>query len=417
VPEPPERFVVWIPSGEPGWDLEEARPYHPRSVGGGLRSMYEMAAALARAGREVELRGVFSPRDLDDVCLAAGARPALPDEPRPPAACDTVIVPEGIDDPEVHSRLVLSPARAVLLLLGPPGLIGWPFAAGWSPPDPLAVDVDAVARPEHFRGAAALGYELWTNAPGLARAAEAAGVACRLVGSGVPGGYPSPPPEKDVDVAWLAENRWAPLARPVVRWLDELGVECVAIADAGHRELLDLLGRARILLHPLRVEGRSRIGCEARAMGAVPVVLASHRFGVGFDEAGGSVPVDSTSEMAGAVVELLGAPDRFARLSAAGMRSAREQVEWRSFVARVDAAAGAPQAADAAHAARAAIGEALRERHGARSLEDEDLRRELKDARAELERHRRWLESTNSSLSWRATAPLRSAKRWVFGYA
>ena len=422
--------VVWLASGEAGWDLEEARPYHPRWIGGGIRTLYEVAAALAAAGHEVELRGNFSPRHLDEICEAAGARPELPEAPRPPEASDTVIVSEGIDVPEAHARLALSPARAVLMVLGPPGLVGWPFAAGWSRPDPVAVDLDELARPDHFRAAAGLGYELWTHTPGLARAAEGAGVACRLVGNGVPGGYPTPARARDIDVVWLSENRWAPLARPVVDRLAALGVECLAVEETGQRELLEVFGRARVLLHPVRIEGHSRIGCEARGMGAVPVVLPSS-FGVGLDEAGGAVAVADASDMARAVVELLNSPDRLARLSAAGMRSAREQVEWEPFVERVEAALG-EEADDPVRPARATIGEALRERHRSAEqrlgsvlaerdhacaerdqafAERDRLRAELDDVLGELERHRQWLESTNASLSWRATAPLRAAKR------
>jgi hypothetical protein len=403
VPDPGERVVVWIPSGDPGWDLEAARPYETRSLGGGLRTLYELAAALVTGGRPVELRGVYSPPDLAEVCEAAGAWPELPRDPRPPAASDTVIVPEGIDDPEVHARLVLSPARAVLMLLGPPGVLGWPFADGWSPPDPVTMEIGAAARAEHFRAAAGLGYELWTHTPGLQRAAEAAGVPCRIVGNGVPGRYPAPAHERDIDVAWLPGNRWAPLARPAVRSLEKAGARCVAVEDATHREVLELFGRARVVLHPLRVEGHSRIGCEARAMGAVPVVLSSSPFSVGLDEAGGAVAVDDPAELAGAVTAVLADPDRLARLSAAGMRSAREQVDWDSFVRRAGAACAGGAGADPARSARAAIGARLRDRQAGLELE--------------LERHARWLESTNSSLSWRATAPLRRAAAAVRGQA
>jgi glycosyltransferase involved in cell wall biosynthesis len=351
--------VVWIPTGAPGWTLEAATPYHPRSIGGGIRSLYELAAAVASSGRAVELRGAVSPSDLDAVCHAAGARPDLPDEPRPPSAEDTVIVPEGIDDPAIHARLTMSPSRAVLALLGPPGLVGWPFTGGdWSPPDPLTVPLDAVARPEHFRAAAALGYEMWTHTPGMQRAAEAAGVACRYVGNGIPGGYPDPPAEKTVDLAWLSGNRWAPLAQPIVEALSERGVSCVGLAEAHHHEVLDLFGRARVVLHPLRIEGHSRIGCEARAMGAVPVVLNTNPFGVGIDEAGGAVAAERLSDMPQAVLDLLADPDRLALMSARARATASEQVAWEPFVSRVEAALDSP-AEDVTRGARAAIGRAV----------------------------------------------------------
>jgi glycosyltransferase involved in cell wall biosynthesis len=404
------RVVVWIPSGDPGWTLEEARPYQTGAIGGGVRTLYEVAAAIAGAGQAVELRGVVSVPEFDEICAAAGARPHLPDQPRLPAASDTVIVPEGIEDPAVHARLALSPARVVLLILGPPGLFGWPFGSGWSPPDPLTVALDAVARPEHFRAAAALGFELWTHTPGLKRAAEEAGVACRFIGNGVPGGYRHPPP-KDIDVLWLPDNRWGPLARPVARRLSELGVECVPLPNVSHDEVLELFGRARIVLHPLRIEGHSRVGCEARAMGAVPVVLDSP-YAVGLDEGGGAVSVASVSQMADAVLELLAEPERLARLSANGRRSARRQVEWGPFVERVAAALAEP-GDDPARDARATVGGALlrREDEAARRLERQAG--ELDHVNAGLERHKDWLDSINASLSWRLTAPLRAAKRWV----
>jgi D-inositol-3-phosphate glycosyltransferase len=366
--------VIWIPTGAPGWTLEGAVPYDAQSIGGGIRTMYEIAAAIACAGRDVELRGAVSLPDLEGVCDAAGARPDLPGDARPLTAEDVVIVPEGIDDPALHARLALSPARTILMLLAPPGLVGWPFTGDWSPPDPLTVPLDAVGRPEHFRAAAALGYELWTHTPGLQAAVEAAGVPCKFVGNGVPGSYPAPPDQKDVDVAWLSRNRWAPLARPVVDELSGRGIECVTPGEVAHGELLALLGRARAFLHPLRVEGHSRLGCEARAMGAVPVVLGSNPFGVGLDAAGGAVAVDDTSEMAGAVLALLADGERLARMSATAQATARAQVEWEPFVARVVRALDEPEPqAAVARGARAAIGAAVAERDGVVAAEPPGL--------------------------------------------
>jgi D-inositol-3-phosphate glycosyltransferase len=353
-------IVIWIPTGAPGWMLEAATPYDARWIGGGIRTMYEMAAAIASTGAAVELRGAVSLPEFDAVCAAAGVRPDLPGEPRLPTADDTVIVPEGIVDPAVHARVVLSPARAVLLILGPPGLLGWPFTADWSPPDPLTVAVDAVARPEHFRAAAGLGYELWTHAPGIQRVAQAAGVPCICVGNGVPGGYPPPPRQKDVDVVWLGANRWGALARPVVRELSKHGIECVELGAGSHESVLEHFGRARVVLHPLRVEGHSRIGCEVRGMGAVPVVLDSNPFAVGLDEAGGALALKAPSDMPAAVLDLLADPERLASMSATALETARRQVEWEPFVSRVAAALDTP-AGDPARGGRAAIGRALAE--------------------------------------------------------
>src|SRR3954471_4043131 len=122
-----ERFVVWIPSDAPGWMLEAGTPYDAPWIGGGIRSLYELAAAIAAGGRAVELRGVVSMPDLAAICKAAGAWPELPSESRLALTSDTVIVPEGSADPAIHARVALSPARAVLAVLGPPGLTGWPF--------------------------------------------------------------------------------------------------------------------------------------------------------------------------------------------------------------------------------------------------------------------------------------------------
>lgn len=404
-----ERIVVWVPSGAPGPDLEAAMPYEAGAIGGGIRTLYEIAAALASDGRDVELRGVVCARELDRVCDAAGARPALPTEPRAPDAKDTVLVPEGIDDPAIHARLVLSPARLVLVLLAPPGLIGWPFAGPWSRPDPTTVSLDAVARPEHFRGAAALGYELWTHTPGLQQASRDAGVACRFIGNGVPGGYPEPAAVRDIDVAWLSENRWAALVAPVVGDLERRGVRCVAIGASSRDEVLETFGRAKILLYPLRIEGHSRVGNEARAMGAVPVVPVCHRFAVGLNTEGGAVAVGELSEFADATMALLADPARLARASGVAMASARRQVDWPAFVARVTTAID-----DRSEAGSASWREVVAPVWDRRFAELDRVRRELAaerdTARAELARERYWLEAIQASVSWRITAPLRRVK-------
>lgn len=416
---PPDRVIVWLPTAGPhGWEIEGVRPHVARWVGGGLRSMYELAVAVASAGRQVELRGAVHMPTLDDIAEAAGARPELPDSSRRLTAGDAVIVPEGIDDPAVHARLALSPAQTILMLLGPPGLIGWPFVAGWERPDPLTVDVDAVARPEHFRGAAALGHELWTLSPGLQAAAREAGVECRLVGSGWPGEVPEVAVEKDVDVVTMRDNRWAPLAAPAVRELRTMGIECLEVPTVAHASVIDALARARIFLNPSRIEGRSRLGCEARALGAVPVVLNTNPYAVGFDEAGGSVALSSTAEMPRAIRGLLADRDRLARLSEAARTSARDQLAWAPYVARVVAALDSP-AADHGRTARAEVGAALERSEKARRPRpargtapaegtDRTVADALADAHEELARHRAWLEAVNDSLSWRLTAPLRS---------
>jgi hypothetical protein len=404
------RAVVLIPDGDPGWGLPPAVPTDHGWLGGGRQTMHELAVAIACTGTDVEMRGEVDVAALEELSAAAGARPDLPDRPRAPAASDVVFVYEGVEDPALYARLALSPARVVLMLLAPPGLFGWPFAAGWSRPDPLTVDPDSVARPEHFQGAAALGFELWTNSRGLHAAAERAGVSCRFVGRGLPGALPAAPTGKDIDVIAVGHNRWAPLANRVVKELEGLGVESVRPPRARHRDLLEMLGRARVLVHPMRVEGNSRLSFEARAAGAVPVVLGTNPYTTDLDEANGAVSVGSVSEMAAAVTGLLGDPDRLGRLAAAGMRWARREVAWKPYVERVGAAlaAGRP---DAGRDARAVMGAALRATEGGNAERAAQLERALVAAQSDLEQHRRWLESTNASISWRVTRPLRAAKR------
>jgi glycosyltransferase involved in cell wall biosynthesis len=388
------RVVVWIPRIDRDWALPPARPVDWGWLGGGRRTMHELAVAFACAGNEVEMRGEVDPGVLDELSAAAGARPELPDRPREPDASDVVFVYEGVEDPLVYARLALSPARVVLMVLAPPGLCGWPFTANWSVPDPLTADPESVARPEHFEAAAALGFELWTNSRALERASS---VHCTFVGRGVPVAFPDPPSAKDIDALVLEHNRWAPLAAQVA---EELGPRAFVTAQAGNRDLLDLLGRARVVVHPMRIEGNSRLTTEARAMGAVPVVLAGNPYG----ETNGVLTVDSVDQMAGAIDRLLSDPARWRELSAGGIESAREEVAWEPYVERVTRALsdGAP---DVARAARAEMGAALRAAE----------REQLAAKEHELDRHRNWLAATNASLSWRLTAPLRAAKRLVRG--
>jgi hypothetical protein len=354
--------------------------------------MHELAVAFACAGQKVEIRGEVDTAVLSELSSAAGAAPELPGRPRELTAEDVVFVYEGVEDPLVYARLALSPARLVLMVLAPPGLCGWPFSAGWSLPDHLAVDPESVARPEHFEAAAALGFELWTNSPALQRASS---VPCKYVGRGLPTRFPESPSEKDIDALFLENNRWAALGKRVA---EELGPRAVVAPLTGHRELLELFGRARVLVHPMRVEGNSRLSTEARAMGAVPVVLASNPYG----EKTATLAVDSVDEMAGAVDRLLGDPARIRKLSAEGIAFAHEELAWQPYVERV-AQALTTGAVDVARPARAEMGAALREAE----------RQRLAVVEHELDRHRGWLTSMSNSLSWRLTAPLRAAKQRV----
>jgi chromosome segregation ATPase len=110
----------------------------------------------------------------------------------------------------------------------------------------------------------------------------------------------------------------------------------------------------------MRIEGHSRIGQEARAMGAVVVTLDSNRYAVGLDDAGGAVAVASVDEMPAVVEALLADPGRLSALRERAMRSAREQVDWSTYVRRVGAAL-ARDDDDSARAARGQIGERIRD--------------------------------------------------------
>jgi glycosyltransferase involved in cell wall biosynthesis len=384
----PERYVIWIPEpGDQTWPLPGVIP---SGWGfGGRRTMHELAVAIAASGRRVELRGDVDVDELRVLAEAAGAMPELPTEPRGLDRGDVVILTEGSDDPITFARAALSPARAIVMLLGPPGLIGWPFTAGWLRPSPLTVSLDAVAQPEHFRAMAGMGLELWTHMPRMAERAEAAGVPCAFIGKGRPLPYPEPLPKR-YDVVTMAANRWAPWAKEVTARLDG-GVTHHEIAGATNAEVLEQLGQARVLIHPLRIEGDSRLGREARAMGAVPVVLDSSPFGVGLDEQGGAVTVASVEEMPTAVMVLLRDQARLRELAERGMRSARAEVDWSAFVARVEEALRRPAPRDPSRDARAAIGRRVMEREAAaharleseREVAVEQLRGE---ARATLER-------------------------------
>jgi hypothetical protein len=234
----------------------------------------------------------------------------------------------------------------------------------------------------------------------------------------MPAGFPPPHAVKDIDVLAVAGSRWWPLAQPVIEELERCGVRCATAPAGAHGHVIEMLGRARVLVHPSRVEGLSRLGREARAMGAVPVTLDSNPFAVGLDAAGGAVAVGTTAEMPAAVIALLGDPERLARLSQAAIGSARREVDWDSYVGRLDAAIAAAGGDDPARAARGVIGAALHEREQAARAETEEahgratqLERALEAARAESERRAQWLTAISESLSWRLTAPLRWLSR------
>jgi len=378
------RLVVYSGGGD-GAELPPALPVAGRWIGGGIRTLHELAFAAAASGRRVELRGPVLPAAVERLAAATGVRPELPREPRRPDAHDVVVLPEGYDEPWWAGRVVLSRARAAMLLLAPPGLFGWPFTRDWEKPSPLVAERAALARPEHFRAYAELGFALWTPMPRMAELAAAAGVPCRAIGNGTPGPAPAPA-EKRHDVAWLRANRWAPLAEQVAAALGE-GVTVDAIEEAEHEQLLDRLAAARVLLWPSRIEGHARIVAEARARGCVPVALASNEFATGLDEASGAVVVAALERMAPVVADLLRDPDRLASLAEHGRRSAAEQLDWGGYVARVGAALDELEAREpAGTGALAELGERL----AALELERARLlawtQRELALTRADRER-------------------------------
>jgi hypothetical protein len=382
--------------------MPAAEPHDSGWVGGGRRTMHELAVAIACTGRRVEFRGEMSIAILEELSAAAGGvRVELPAEARLPGPDDTVIVNEGIADPRVHARLALSPARTILMVLGPLGMYGWPFTEEpWTPPDHDAADLATLARPEHFQGAAALGFELWTHTPAFAATAREAGAECTLLGRGMPERFPSPAAERDIDVLMLERSHWPRASRRLAEQLD--GV--VTLPLSARSEVLETLGRTRVFAHPARIEANSRICGEARAMGAVPVISSSNPL-ASLDERHGAVLAGSVEEIPSTVHGLLADRERLELLSSRGIETGRAEVAWDPYVERVDAALSSPGAAGPGRAARAGLGAALRAGAGP------GPEHVLGAARAELAQHREWLAAMNESLSWRVTAPLRAAKR------
>lgn len=391
------RHIVLMPNHPPSWELPPAEDGELGS--GGHRYLHELAVAIAATGRRVEVRGQFDFSELRALGAAAGAMPELPAEPRRPGSGDVVLMPEGFDDPLVFAIVALSEARAILLMLGPVGLFGWGFVSGWHMEHPHEVAIDSVARAEQHRAVASMGFEIWVDSSRLAERVEATGVPCTLVGTGRPLARPKAMPKR-YDVATLDHNRWAPLARSVVARLDE-AVTHHEIPASSNDELLRQLGQARVLIHPLRVEGASRLGNEARAMGTVPVVLSSNPYSEGLDEAGGAVAVASLEEMPSAVMQLLRDPDRLSELQARGMRAAREESDWARFVSRVDSALTAEPADDPARGARGAIGDRLAQTDAALRGEINELHRALGLTRSDRDLLAARLESIEATRVWR----------------
>lgn len=402
------RVVVSTLDPEPAsWDLPAAEPHDRTDVAGGIRTLHELAVALAACGHEVELRGPASTTVLAALGEAAGATPALPGSPRRPLAGEVVVIPNGGYDLTRYARAVLSPARLVVAVLSPTGQSGWPFVSPWYPQPHLTVPLDSLCRPEHFRAMAALGADLWTNMQPIPGLAHASGCPCTFIGSGDPCPPPPLPAEKDLDVAYLQANRWRPLAERVSRMLAR---PAHAIPQGDHESVMAELGRARIMLWPSRVEGDGRLLREARMRGTVVVGLASNVYATGLHEQAGALACETLGQMAQTVEALLHDPARLSALAYAARASAIEQVDWKLYLQRVEQALATTLAlpADPAASARGAFGERLaamlRERvHAIDRVQELDVH--LADARGrvgeldgELERARQRIEELQDHL-------------------
>jgi hypothetical protein len=353
------RIVVDL-VGEPAHgQLAESRFVERPFLPGGEQNMYEFAFAAVANGFDVELRGWLERAAFERLADAAGIAPRVGLPARLPQPDDLVVVPEGWQDPLEYGRLLLSPARLAVFVLAPPGLFGWPFTApGWTRPDPLTVPLDTVAKPVHFQAMHELGMSLLTHSPGLADAAEAAGVPCAFVGTGRPAFTTRPHDSiRTVDVAALTANRWAPLVDQVVQDLD--GVKADLIGETSNQEVLERLAQSRVLLWPSRIEGHATIPWEARSVGCVPVALSTNRFAVGLSEENGAVLVDRVDQIAPAVRALLADEPRWHELSRRALRTAASEVRWDAYVNRVGRFLGSAPAVGPERSACAAIGAAL----------------------------------------------------------
>lgn len=354
----PQRVVVCSLGGnEDPWLLPASVPSTRPWIHGGERTLYEFATAAAQSGFEVELRGEIQLEALRGMTEATGVKVAAGDlAPRRPDAGEIVVVPEGWTDPMQYLRTAFSPARAMLLACGPPGLVGWDFTAQWAPPDLATVEPDQVARADTFAAMRSLGFELLTNVRGLAELSVASGTPCAFIGSGRPTPWPETPDgRREFDLAVVGDNRWSETAIAAARSLTASSVH--VIPECSHERLLRELARARVLVWTGRIEGNARPLSESRAMGTVPVAVRNPVMR-DLDEERGAVVVDRLGDVGPEAERLLADPDWLGTLSERAIRSAREQTAWTPFVDRVAAALAAPQPGPGGDA-RAAAGRAL----------------------------------------------------------
>jgi Glycosyl transferases group 1 len=395
-----DRIVVNLIGDAERGRLAESRLVDDLFAYGGVRVCISFAFAVAAAGGDVELRGWIPRQTYETFAGATDHAPKVGLAPRPPGADDVLVVPEGWRDPLEYAQLALSPAQLWLFILAAPGLFGWPFTDDdWSVPDPLNVDLDLLARPEHFRGMAALGARLMTHSHGLVEAAAAAGVPCTYVGTGDPLDPPRPDGDRSSDVAALMHNRWAPLVERVLADLgDDVSVD--RIPAVSNDEVLQRFGRSKILIWPSRVEGHATIPIEARAMGCVPVALDTNTFAAGLTEEDGAVTVGSVDELAPAIRRLLADPRRLEALSARGRAWASEHEAWGPLVSRAADWLDALRGPDSGHGGRAAAGASFRDKIEALRADRDAARVELDVAKVDLTEATHNQERLAAELAW-----------------
>lgn len=329
------KFVICALGGSVNpYELPAARLDPGRSISGGERSLYELAHALTRLGHDVELRGEIAPlllRQIGDATEVSVAARDLP--PRRPAPDETVVVAEGLQSPLDYAASLTSPGPRVMMVLAPPGLFGWPFVDGWTLPDPLTVDPSTVSTPKQLHEIHRSGYHLWTHSRGLARSMEAASVPHDWIGCGQPVAPPPAPnpAARSIDVVYVADNRWASLARRAATGIDGTVRE---LGRSTRDELLDALADARIVLLPARVEGTARIQIEARSVGTVPICLPNP-YGEGLTEDEGTVVVEDVDAMAAAANRLLADTERLDCMSDRARRASATLTDWERYVERV----------------------------------------------------------------------------------
>jgi len=403
-----------------GWDMPPYQQIDGATwIHGGVRSLLEAAAGLAGIGLDVELRGGFVELEVSAIEHAADVQLGRPSARRPLEPDELVIIPEGgHDDPLIFARAALSGARAVLMMLGPLGLVGWSFDETPVPQvdEILTIDPVTVGRTESLAAARSFGLELWTNTSAIAARGASAGIDVKYVGVGRPAPYPEPG-AKSVDVLALGDNRWRPLATEAIEAMPARFSTRIQ-PRGSHAELLASFSAARVFMHPARIEGRSRLCEEARAMRAVPVLLASNTNGEGYGPEYGSVVVESVDEMAAAAIALLNDPDRLATLAETGYRTARQVGDWEAYKRRLLEVVARPDAMVAAGAyARSQVGRRVADEraHLLRRLGAlEHERNGLKEERDGLKRERDCLERERDGRAAEAAALReRTVALWV----